>query len=249
MFKDYLRLAHGKKFRKTMKPLGKLQKFLGKFENCSRELLKEAIVDAKILIQSREDKNKIYSCHEPLVSCIAKGKAHKPYEFGAKTSLVLTEQSGLALSMTTHLGNPYDGHLLAESKRKAEKNTNVRINCILVDRGYRGHEVTDAQVLVSYTKGLPRNLKRALKRRQAIEPWIGHTKHDGKLDRCHLKGPVGDQIHALLIGVGHNFRLILRKLRLFYVFFLGLCYSWLISRSLKRARLNQADIFALSVIR
>jgi len=250
--KEYLRLTHGKKFRKAMKPLGKLQKFLCKLltdldphlENCSLHLLKEAVVGAKILTQSREDKNKIYSCHEPLVSCIAKGKAHKPYEFGAKTSLVLTEKSGLALSMTTHLGNPYDGHLLAESKRNAEKNTNVRISSILVDRGYRGHEVADAQVLVSYTKGLPKDLKRALKRRQAIEPWIGHMKHDGKLDRCHLKGPVGDQIQALLVGIGHNFRLILRKLRLFCVFFWRLACSWLIGQSLKRAQLNQAPVSA-----
>ena len=77
---------------------------------------------------------------------------------------------------------------------------------MLVDRGFRGHEVTDAQVLVSYTRGLPRGLKQALKRRQAIEPWIGHMKQDGMLNRCHLKGSVGDQIHATLIAVAHNFR-------------------------------------------
>ena len=123
----------------------------------------------------------------------------------------------LLLQMTTHLGNPYDGHLLAESKRSAEKNANVQIDRMLVDRGFRGHEVTNAQVLVSYTRGLPRGLKQALKRRQAIEPWIGHMKQDGMLNRCHLKGSVGDQIHATLIAVAHNFRLILRKLRFFCV--------------------------------
>lgn len=248
MLKEYLRLAHGKKFRKAMKPLGKLKKYLGKLlqnldpylAGCPKELLKEAVIAAKILTQSREDKNKIYSCHEPLVSCIAKGKAHKPYEFGAKTSIVVTEKSGLALSLTTHLGNPYDGHLLAESKCNAEKNTNVGIERMLVDRGYRGHEVTDAQVLVSYTRGLPRGLKRALKRRQAIEPWIGHMKQDGRLGRCYLKGPTGDQIHALLVGVGHNFRLILRKLRLFYVFLLIQVCAWLARRSPRIARLNRS---------
>jgi len=115
----------------------------------------------------------------------------------------------------------YDGHLLEESKRKAESNAKTTIQRILVDRGFRGHEVKDAEVLVSYTRGLPKGLKITLRRRQAIEPWIGHMKYDGKLGRCYLKGPVGDQIHATLVAVGHNFRMILRKLRLFCVQIFG----------------------------
>jgi hypothetical protein len=46
-------------------------------------------------------------------------------------------------------------------------------------------------------------------------------KHDGKLGRCYLKGVVGDQIHATFVAVAHNFRTILRKLRLFCVEILG----------------------------
>jgi len=228
LLKDYLRLMYGKKFRKAQKPLKKLRRYLERMlkeldphlERCPKNLLRESVIGAKLLIQTREDKNKIYSCHEPFVSCIAKGKAHKPYEFGAKACLVVTEKSGLALSIKTHHGNPYDGHLLAESKRDAEKNANTTIDRMLVDRGFRGHEVTDAQVLISYTRGLPRGLKRSLKRRQAIEPWIGHMKQDGMLNRCHLKGLEGDQIHATLVAIAHNFRQILRKLRLFCVDFL-----------------------------
>lgn len=56
--------------------------------------------------------------------------------------------------MTTHLGNPYDGHLMAKCKRNAEINRRTAIKRILVDRGFRGHKVVDAEVLVSYTKGL-----------------------------------------------------------------------------------------------
>jgi transposase, IS5 family len=227
--KEYLRLMHGKKMRKAQKPLGKLRRYLGKLlkeldpclSTCPTKLLRDMVIGAKLLLQNREDKNKIYSCHEPQVACIAKGKAHKPYEFGSKTCLVVTEQKGLALSMTTHLGNPYDGHLLAESKRQAEINAKTTIKRMLVDRGFRGHEIVDAEVLISYTRGLPKGLKIALRRRQAIEPWIGHMKQDGKLGRCYLKGAVGDQIHATLVAVAHNFRMILRKLRLFYVEILG----------------------------
>lgn len=55
-----------------------------------------------------------------------------------------------------------------------------------------------------------------IRRRSAIEPAIGHMKADGKLDRNWLKGALGDAIHAVLCGAGHNLRMILRKLRLFY---------------------------------
>ena len=37
--------------------------------------------------QQRQDKNKVYSVHEPEVQCIAKCKAGKPYEFGNKVHI------------------------------------------------------------------------------------------------------------------------------------------------------------------
>ena len=224
----YQRLMHGKRIKKAQRPLGRLRRYLSKIlkeldphlENCSRELFKEMAVGARLLIQSKEDKNKIYSCHEPEVSCIAKGKAHKPYEFGAKACLVVTEKTGLALTLTTHVGNPYDGHLLKEALCKAENTTGVEIKRVLVDLGFRGHGIPQKQVLISRTKGLAPSLKKALKRRQAIEPWIGHMKSDGKLGRCYLKGTTGDKIQGLLVAIAHNFRTILRKLRFFYAWIL-----------------------------
>ena len=58
-------------------------------------------------------------------------------------------------------------------------------------------------------------MKRSLKRRQAIEPIIGHLKADGRLGRNFLKGTQGDQMNVLLSCAGHNLRLILNKFRLF----------------------------------
>jgi len=49
-------------------------------------------------------------------------------------------------------------------------------------------------------------LKRALKRRSAVEPHIGHMKSDGKLLRNRLKGEFGDAENAILCGIGHNLR-------------------------------------------
>ena len=55
-----------------------------------------------------------------------------------------------------------------------------------------------------------------IKRRSAIEPTIGHMKTDGRLDRNPLKGALGDALHAVLCGAGHNLRLLMKKLRLLW---------------------------------
>jgi len=57
-----------------------------------------------------------------------------------------------------------------------------------------------------------------IRRRSAIKPAIGHMKTDGKLDRNWLKGALGDAMHAVLCGAGHNLRMILWKLRLLCLF-------------------------------
>ena len=81
-------------------------------------------------------------------------------------------------------------------------------------------------------------MKKELKRRSAIEPVIGHMKTDGKLDRNYLAGILGDKINALLCGAGHNIRIILRKLREKFPFFVFLSllkkiacpHSWFLYR-------------------
>ncbi len=78
-----------------------------------------------------------------------------------------------------------------------------------VDRGYRGHEVKDTKVFISGQKrGVTRSIKKALKRRSAIEPEIGHMKNDGRLDRCYLKGAVGDAINVVMMWSNISIHLI-----------------------------------------
>ena len=67
---------------------------------------------------------------------------------------------------------------------------------------------------------MTRGLKAMIRRRSAIEPTIGHMKSDGKLDRNWLKGALGDALHAVLCGAGHNVRLLQRRLRRFCAFIL-----------------------------
>jgi IS5 family transposase len=174
----------------------------------------------QLLLQERTSKNKIYSLHEPDVACISKGKAHKRYEFGCKVSITTTHKQGLVISSQALPKNPYDGHTLKPALESAEKITGVEIESAFVDRGYKGHGV-ESDPLRNHTKifisgqrrGLTKSLKKQLKRRSAIEPMIGLMKQEGRLGLCRLKGIVGDQINALLTGVGHNLRLILNHIR------------------------------------
>ena len=61
-------------------------------------------------------------------------------------------------------------------------------------------------------KSLSDHEKRLLKRRQAIEPLIGHTKTDHRMDRCWLRGAVGDALHALSCAAGYNIRWLMRAI-------------------------------------
>jgi IS5 family transposase len=63
-----------------------------------------------------------------------------------------------------------------------------------------------------------------MKRRQAIEPHIGHLKNEGKLGLCRLKGFVGDQINALLYAASYNLKQVLCYLRVLLLQILGLIF-------------------------
>ena len=71
-----------------------------------------------------------------------------------------------------------------------------------------------------------RQRKRLPKRRQAIEPIIGHMKSDNRMNRCHLKGAQGDALHTVLCAWGYNIRWFLRMIRIkgiaFYFAFIRL---------------------------
>ena len=149
---------------------------------------------------------------------MSKGKAGKPYEFGCKVSLVLTHKQGLALCSQALGENRYDGHVLADSLKRAEAIAQTSIEQVFVDKGYKGHGITDKQVYISGQKrGMTQALKKHLKRRSAIEPHIGHMKSEGKLRRNYLKGTLGDTFNALLCAIGHNMRMIWRKIRSLFV--------------------------------
>ena len=224
----YLHAKQMKRARKAIKHLRTIvgrvvrdvERKIGASKNLSEIFTPILTQTKRLLTQQRKDKNKLYSLHEPNVACISKGKAHKRYEFGCKVSITTTHKQGLVISSEALPGNPYDGHTLKPALESSERITGVEIDSACVDRGYKGHGV-ESDPLRNHTKifisgqrkGLTKSLKKQLKRRSAIEPMIGHMKQEGKLELCRLKGIVGDQLNALLTGVGHNLRLILNHIR------------------------------------
>jgi len=219
------RYAHARQMKRARREIKRLKTYLGRvFRDVRRKLEARPEVAAhfaqalarveRLLAQQRHDKNKLYALHAPEVACIAKGKAHKKYEFGAKVAVAVTNREGLVVGMQAHPGNPYDGQTLAPALAQAERLTGVVPKRCYVDRGYRGHGASGATAvfLAGRRRGITPTIRRELRRRSAIEAMIGHMKLDGQLARNHLKGAVGDAIHALLCGAGHNLRLLLRHL-------------------------------------
>lgn len=171
----------------------------------------------RIHAQQRNDKGKVYSVHAPEVECIAKGKAHKPYEFGVKVGVVSTSKESFVIGMQAFPGNPYDGHTLKASLAQAQRLTGRLTKEVYVDRGYRGHGVIQEGLKVwiaGAKRGVTVAIRKKLKQRNAVEPVIGHMKANGRLARNFLKSSRGDAMNALLCGAGHNLRKILRRLAL-----------------------------------
>jgi IS5 family transposase len=172
----------------------------------------------RIRTQQRHSKNKLYALHAPEVECIGKGKARKPYEFGVKVSLAVTHKSGLMVGARSFPGNPYDGHTLAEQLEQTNtllQDIGVLPTTAVVDLGFRGVDEACMPVQIIHRgkfKSLDVQQRKWLKRRQAIEPAIGHTKSDNRMDRCWLGGSSGDALHAVLCAAGFNIRWLLRAI-------------------------------------
>ena len=192
----------------------------------------------RIRTQQRNGTNKLYALHAPEVECLAKGKARKPYEFGVKTAVVVSHRHGLMLGARTFPGNPYDGHILNAALEQATnlmQDHTVMFKQIVVDLGFRGVDADNPGVQIIHRgkyKSLTSQQKRWLRRRQAVEPAIGHLKSDHRMDRCWLQGALGDALHALSCAAGYNLRWLLRAIARLG---LGLLFLRLVQIALARA--------------
>lgn len=180
----------------------------------------------KILKQKRTTKNKIYSLHEPQAYCIAKGKDHKPYEYGSKVSVVTTFKDNIIVGVVNHDENMNDSKTLDSVLAHVKQiQKDYQPETALCDRGYRG--VSNAQGVKIMIPKAPlkrdsryqRRKKSAyFRRRAAIEPVIGHLKNRFGLTKNKLKGTLGDEINALMAGCAFNMKKWMNQYILFYFF-------------------------------
>ena len=105
---------------------------------------------------------------------------------------------------------------------------------VIVDLGYRGLDADNPGVQIIHRgkyKSLIAHERKLLKRPQAIEPPIGHTKADHRMDRCWLQGAVGDALHPLSCAAGFDIRWLMRAIarlglgELFYACFNVVMYA------------------------
>lgn len=229
------RYAHARQFKRMRRAIkrqrtivARLQREIGRKASAIGAAVREALGETlekaqRIVAQSGQRKAvdgqpKLYAWHAPEVDCISKGKARQPYEFGVKVGIASTLHGNLIVGARAFHGNPYDGHTLNEQLEQATilmQDSRAKPATAFVDLGYRGVDADNPEVHIVHrgkVKRISEQERKQLRRRQAIEPIIGHLKSDHRMDRCHLKGVQGDRLHAVLCAAGYNIQWLLRMI-------------------------------------
>jgi IS5 family transposase len=221
LLRKQARYAYARQMNRSAKVTKQLRTYLGrvirelehgcekltKRENEILELVK------RLHAQKREDKNKVYSIHAPEVECIAKGKAHKKYEFGCKASVVSTNGTNWIVGADACHGIPYDGHTLVGALSQVKRLTGTEVKEVYCDKGYRlkkGEAPNDCRMILPDGRKRSAAEKKRMKRRNAIEPIIGHMKFGNRLSRNYLRGVLGDVCNVIFAACGFNIRKLLR---------------------------------------
>ncbi len=233
--------AHAKQFKRLRRVLRTQRTILGRIiRDIERKADANQLAQMATLLerarrfhtQQRTDKNKLYALHAPEVECIGKGKARQPYEFGVKVGIAISAKAGLIIGARAFPGNPYDGHTLPSHVEQAEILSGVKPKRIVADLGYRGQVVPDVQVIHrGRYKSLTPAERKLLKRRQAVEPTIGHLKEEHRMRRNHLKGQLGDALNAVMAAAGYNIRWLLRWLGRRFMAFLSALIMFMYSET------------------
>lgn len=175
----------------------------------------------RVLAQKRTDKDKIYSLHKPFTCCIAKGKAHKQYEFGNKVGLIATGKQLIITAIKSFNGNPHDSKTIGPLLDQMKSNLGHTPKELVYDRGGKGQKqightlisTPDNRPLKRDTVYQKRKKRKKFRRRAAIEPVIGHLKTDFRMGQNYLHGKGSPQINDFLAATGWNLKKMMRKLK------------------------------------
>jgi IS5 family transposase len=192
--------------------------------NDALELYKQAVN------QQKKDKDKVYSLHKPYTKCIAKGKAHKSYEYGNKVGIITTGKKGrkVIIAVRAFVENPYDGHTIEPLLNQVESNELTLPKEIIYDRGGKGKSVIKGVKILTPDKAkkTDSNYRKQQKRkrfrsRAAIEPIFGHLKTDFRMAQNYLWSEKGIQSNALMAATAWNLKkymeILLEKAKRFFM--------------------------------
>jgi IS5 family transposase len=230
LVRDTFNPKHPKRATKARKSGKKLKTIAGRLiRELERELKPEQLMlhqeelnfYKQIIQQKRTDTNKIYSIHKPFISCIAKGKAHKQYEFGNKIGLMATSKTLVITAIKAFEGNPHDSRTIEPLLNQAQLNGLTLPDEVIYDRGGRGQKqigntiisTPDNTPLKGDTEYQKKKKRRKFRRRAAIEPVIGHLKSDFRMGQNYLHGALSPQINAFLAAAGWNLKKMMLQLK------------------------------------
>lgn len=230
LIRDTFNPKHPKRVVKARKAVKKLKTIAGRLvRELERELSAERLARhqqtlffyKQVLDQKRTDKDKIYSIHKPFTSCIAKGKAHKPYEFGNKVGLFTTSKTLIITAIKAFEGNPHDSKTIEPLLNQVIKNELTLPNEVVYDRGGRGQKLIgdtiistpDNRPLKRDTEYQRKQKRKKFRRRAAIEPVIGHLKTDFRMGQNYLHGRFSPQMNAFLAAAGWNLKKMMLQLK------------------------------------
>lgn len=187
----------------------------------------------RVLAQKRQDSDKIYSLHEPETKCYTKGKEHKKFEFGSKASFLVTQSTGVIVGALNFTETLHDSKTLPAALEQYERLTGQEAANIYLDRGYKGPKVINNTKLHTPKpeKNISKDKRKRHKRRAAIEPKIGHLKHDHRMIRNYLKGTIGDAMNVMLCAAAMNFK------RVMNIFKKKMAFLWQYFQELLAGRL------------
>ena len=178
----------------------------------------------RVLLQCKNNKNKIYSLHEPQTLCIAKGKSHKKYEFGSKVCFVTGKNKCVILWAKKFDPNLYDGDTVEETVKQMEGILCYKPDLGIADNVFRGRKeifgvkiLTPANQCSKLRDSEKRGTRKRNKRGSVIELVIGHLKSDFRMARNILKSTLGDAINALMAAAAFNFKRWIRRERVCFL--------------------------------
>jgi len=230
LVRDTHNRKHIKRRKKAKKADAKLKTIAGRLlRELERELPNHLLENYQeelnfyyqILAQNRTDKDKIYSIHKPFTACIAKGKAHKQYEFGTKVGLITTSKTLIITAIKSFEGNPHDSRTIEPLLDQLQSNFKHTPKEVVYDRGGKGvKQIGETKISTPDYRPLKRDTtyqkkckRKKFRRRAAIEPVIGHLKTDFRMGQNYLWGENSPQINAFLAATGWNLKKMMKKLK------------------------------------